>query len=197
MKELIERTLILIKPDGVQRGLVGEIIKRFEQRGFHIVGMKLVNPTEQHLSLHYADDPVWKKSVGAKTREAMLKRGMTMKETDEEIGARVRSWNMEGLRGPLVAIVFEGPHAVEAGRKIVGPTEPKTAPPGTIRGDFSFDSFTLGDKLQRPIRNLVHASGTTEEAKREIDVWFTKDELYTYPDYDLDLIYGTWLPSKK
>lgn len=187
---MIERTLILAKPDAVQRGLVGEILKRFEQRGFRIVALKLINPTEKHLSMHYADDPVWKKSVGQRTRASMLAKGIEMKETDEEIGARVRRWNMECLKAPIVAIVFEGEAAVEAGRKIVGATEPKSAAPGTLRGDYSNDSYGMADKQQRVIRNLVHASGSVDEASNEIKVWFTDSELYDYQKHDTKIIYG-------
>jgi nucleoside-diphosphate kinase len=187
---MIERTLILAKPDAVQRGLVGEILKRFEQRGFRIVALKLINPTEQHLGMHYADDPVWKRSVGTKTRASMLAKGIVMKETDEEIGARVRRWNMECLRAPIAAMVFEGESAIEGGRKLVGSTEPKSAAPGTIRGDYSNDSYGLADKQQRVLRNLVHASGSVEEANKEITVWFTDKELYNYEKHDTKVLYG-------
>lgn len=187
---MIERTLILAKPDAVQRGLVGEIVKRFEQRGFRIVGLKLINPTEQHLGMHYADDPVWKKSVGAKTRASMEAKGQKVTETDEEIGARVRRWNMECLKAPLVAMVFEGEAVIEGGRKIVGATEPKSAAPGTIRGDYSNDSYALADKQKRVLRNLMHASGSVEEAEREIKVWFTDKDLYDYQKHDTKLLYG-------
>lgn len=186
----MERTLILAKPDAVQRGLVGEIVKRFEQRGFRIVGMKMINPSESHLGMHYADDPVWKKSVGAKNRASMESKGVKVTETDEEIGARIRRWNMECLQAPLIAMVFEGESVVEAGRKIVGATEPKSAAPGTIRGDYSNDSYALSDKQKRVLRNLMHASGDPKEAEREIKVWFTDKELYDYAKHDTKLIYG-------
>lgn len=187
---MIERTLILAKPDAVQRGLVGEIIRRFERMGFWIAGAKMLTPDEKLLSLHYADDPVWKKSVGEKTRASMKAKGIEMKETDEEIGARVRRWNMDCLKGPVMALVFQGPHAVEAGRKIVGSTDPKSAAFGTIRGDFSFDSYAMADADKRVLRNLVHASGKVEEAEREIALWFKKDEVYNYTKQDFKVIYG-------
>jgi len=187
---MIERTLILVKPDGVQRGLIGEIINRFQRLGFWICGAKMVKPDEKLLSLHYADDPVWKKGLGARTRAGMLQKGVTMSETDEEIGTRIRSWNMACLKGPVFALVFQGPHAVEACRKIIGHTEPRQAVPGTIRGDFSFDSYTFADANKRVIRNLVHASGSVEEAEREIALWFKKDELHDYKRQDYDVIYG-------
>jgi nucleoside-diphosphate kinase len=187
---MLEKTLIIAKPDAVQRALVGEIISRFEQRGFRLVGLKFLTPNEELLGLHYADDPVWKKSVGEKTRSSMAKKGIEMSETDEEIGARIRRWNMECLKAPLVAMVFEGYHAVEMGRKIVGATSPKDAIPGTIRGDYSADSFAVADKQERVIRNLVHASGEVEEAEREIKLWFKDDELVDYTKYDTQIIHG-------
>ena len=186
---MIEKTLILAKPDAVQRGLVGEIIKRFEQRGFRIAGIKMAHPNEEQLGTHYADDPEWKKSVAKKTREVFAKKGIELKETDEEIGQRIRRWNMEGLSNPIVAIVFEGYHAVEMGRKIVGHTEPKSSPPGTIRGDFSVDSFQKADADKRTTRNLIHASGSVDEAEREIKIWFNNEDLYDYEKHDWRVIH--------
>jgi len=186
---MIERTLILAKPDAVQRGLIGEIVKRFEQKGFKIAGIKMTHPKEDKLGEHYADDPEWKKSVATKTREVFAKKGIELKESDEEIGQRVRKWNMDALSKPIVAIVFEGLHAVEMGRKIVGHTEPKSAAIGTLRGDYSVDSFQRADKDQRSTRNLVHASGSTEEAEREIKIWFGNEELYDYEKHDWQIIH--------
>lgn len=187
---MIERTLILAKHDAVQRGMVGEIIKRFEQKGFRIAGLKMALPTEEQLGEHYADDMNWKLSVGKKTRETFAKKGVEMKETDEEIGARIRGWNMQGLRGnPIAAIILEGYHAVEAGRKIVGHTEPRQAAIGTIRGDFSIESFALADKQKRVVRNIVHASGSKEEAENEIKIWFKPEEIFDYPKKDWDVIH--------
>lgn len=187
---MIERTLILAKHDAVQRGIVGEILRRFEQKGFRIAGMKMALPTEEQLGKHYADDLNWKLSVGKKTRETFAKKGIEMKETDEEIGARIRGWNMQGLRGnPIAAIIFEGYHAVEAGRKIVGHTEPRQAQPGTIRGDYSYESFALADKEKRVVRNIVHASGSKEEAENEIKIWFKPEEIFDYPKKDWDVIH--------
>lgn len=187
---MIERTLVLVKPDGVQRGLVGEIIRRFERMGFWISGAKMLKPDEKLLSLHYADDPAWKESVGKKTRASMEAKGIKMSETNEQIGARIRQWNMECLKGPVMALVFQGPHAVEAGRKIVGNTEPRQAVPGTIRGDFSYDSYALADADKRVIRNLVHASGSVDEAEREIKLWFKKEDMHEYTKQDFKVTYG-------
>lgn len=186
---MIERTLILAKPDGIQRGLVGEILTRFERQGFRIAGMKMVHPTEQHLSLHYPDDPAWKANLAKKTRASWLKKGIELKETDEQIADKIRGWNMDSMRAPIVAIIFEGIHAVEAGRKIVGHTEPRSAVMGTIRGDYSTDSYMNADDKKRPCKNLVHASGSVEEAEKEIEIWFNKDELYAYDKQDFKVMY--------
>ncbi|MBW3014309.1 nucleoside-diphosphate kinase [Candidatus Woesearchaeota archaeon] len=186
----MERTVILAKPDAVQRGLVGEIIKRFEQKGFKIAAMKMVHPNEEQLGQHYADDMEWKLSVGVKTLEAAKKQGFAMNETPEQIGTRIRGWNIDCLRDPIVAIIFEGHHAVEMGRKIVGHTEPRQALPGTIRGDYSVDSFEVADKGKRVTRNLVHASGSQKEAENEIKVWFKDEEIFNYAKKEWEVIHG-------
>ena len=177
----MEKTLILAKPDAVQRGLVGEIIKRFERVGFKISGIKMVHASEEMLGQHYKDDPAWKKSVGDKTLKVAKEKGIEMTETAEEIGARIRKWNMETLKvGPVVAIIFEGHHVVEFGRKIVGSTEPRQSAPGTIRGDYSIESYQLADAKKRTTLNLVHASESRKEAEREIKIWFNDEEIFDY-----------------
>ncbi len=188
---MIEKTLIVAKPDAVQRGLVGEIIKRFECRGFRIAGLKMVVPSMELVGNHYADDRNWKIETGSRTKEIMQSKGFVMSESPEQIGDRIRCWNMAGIQGkPVVAIVFEGFHAVEMGRKIVGGTEPRGALPGTIRGDFTVDSYMVADSKKRVIKNLVHASGSVSEAVREIKLWFNDDELFDYPFKQWDLIHG-------
>ncbi len=152
--------------------------------------MKMITPSEELLGKHYADDLTWKLSVGKKTRETFAKKGVQMTETDEQIGARIRAWNMAGLHGPpVIAVIFEGYHVVEAGRSIVGNTEPRQASPGTIRGDFSNESFALADSQKRVVRNLVHASGNPAEAEQEIKVWFTPQEIFDYAKKDWDVIH--------
>lgn len=181
----VEKTLILAKPDAVQRGLVGEIIKRFEKVGMRIAGIKMIQATEEQLGEHYKDDTDWKISVGKKTLSAAESKGIKMTETAEEIGARIRKWNMEGLKWcPVIAIIFEGHHAVEFGRKIVGNTEPRQSLPGTIRGDYSIESYQIADSKKRVVRNLVHASESVSEAEREIKIWFNDDEVF---DYDKEM----------
>lgn len=188
---MIEKTLIIAKPDAVQRGLVGEIVKRFECKGFRIAGMKMVVPSRDLVGSHYADDNYWKVETGSRTKEIMKSKGIIMTESPEQIGDRIRCWNMACIQGkPVVAIVFEGFHAVEMGRKIVGSTEPRSAITGTIRGDFTVDSYMVADSKKRVIKNLVHASGSVSEAVREIKLWFGVDELFDYPFKQWDLIHG-------
>ena len=178
---MIERTLILVKHDGVLKGLVGEILKRFEQIGLKIVGLKLVKATDIMASNHYVVTDEWANALAEKTKKSYAEKGIAMQETPKQIAERVQKMNKTFLQeGPIVAIVLEGPHAIDLGRKIVGSTEPRQALPGTIRGDFSLDSYALSDNKKRSVRNLVHASGTKSEAEREIALWFTPAELYSY-----------------
>ncbi|MBN1644665.1 nucleoside-diphosphate kinase [Candidatus Woesearchaeota archaeon] len=177
----VEQTLILAKPDAVQRGLAGEIIKRFERVGMKIAGIKMIHATEEQLGQHYKDDKDWKISVGKKTLAAAKSKGIEMTETEEQIGDRIRKWNMETLKFcPIIAIIFEGHHAVEFGRKLVGNTEPRQSPPGTIRGDYSIESYQIADSRKRVTLNLVHASESKKEAEREIKIWFNENEIYNY-----------------
>lgn len=181
---MIERSLILIKPDGVMKGLIGEIVKRFEQMRLNIVAMKMILADQRLADNHYLLTDDWVHSLGEKTREAYRTKGITLKESNLELAQRVKQWNMNFLmEGPVVAFVVEGPHAVELGRKLVGNTEPRQALPGTIRGDFSFDSYALSDAQQRPVRNIIHASGAVAEADREIALWFGNDEIYKYQKF--------------
>ncbi|MBX4190209.1 nucleoside-diphosphate kinase [Candidatus Parcubacteria bacterium] len=190
-----EQTLVLVKPDGLQRGLAGEIIKRFEARGLKIVGLKMVSPSEAHIKKHYLSTKEQLEGMGNKSLENLKNLGldaMKILGTDSpmEIGKMINNWNFQFLSsGPVLAAVFQGPHAVEMTRKIVGNTLPFKAELGTIRGDFSVDSATLGNLRKRPIRNIVHASGTVLEAQREIKHWFKKQELFDYKRVDEDLMF--------
>lgn len=184
---IIERSLVLVKPDGVQRGLIGEIISRFEKAGLKIIGAKMVHVDKELVAKHYPDSRTeLLENIGKKTLETYAKYGM---DANEELGTMdpvtlgkmVNSWNMEFLSsGPVMAMVLEGVHAIDSIRMIVGATLPVFAQPGTIRGDFSIDSPALANTKKRPVRNLVHASGNLEEAKYEIQLWFHENELYSY-----------------
>lgn len=155
----VEKTLVLFKPDAVQRGVVGEILTRFERVGLKIVGTKMIAPDRDHYYKHYED-------IG----KMVTRRG----EDTFNITLDLM------LQGPVIAMVFEGVEAVALVRKLVGTTEPKSAAPGTIRGDFSHMSFGFADSAKKGIPNLIHASGDPEEAEQEIGHWFSDDELYDY-----------------
>jgi len=180
---MTERSLVLIKPDGVKRAIVGKIITRFEETGLKIVGMKMVWVSESHAKEHYRLDEEWAKNVFDKTKKAYEKEGKPMKYKDHmDLGSTIQRWNMNFLtEGPVIAMVIEGPHAIELVRKMIGSTEPRQAQPGTIRGDFATtESYATADVKQRVLRNLIHASDGPETAKREISLWFKNEELHTY-----------------
>lgn len=155
----VQKTLVVFKPDAVQRGIVGEILSRFERVGLKIVATKMIAPTKDHYHKHYEE-------IG----QMITRRGQGAFDITLEMM----------IQGPVIAMVFEGVEAVALVRKLVGTTEPKSADPGTIRGDFSHMSFGYADTEGKGIPNLIHASGDPEEAAKEIDHWFSDDELYDY-----------------
>jgi nucleoside-diphosphate kinase len=178
-----ERTLILIKPDGVQRGLIGKIISRFEETGLKIVGMKLIQADNVLAEKHYPLDDEWARGVYEKTLASYQKQGKEMQiKSHVELGKQIQSFLVNFLKeSPVVALVLEGPFAIELVRKMVGSTEPRSALPGTIRGDFaSIEAYALADKNKRAVRNLIHASDSIDNAKREISTWFSEQELFDY-----------------
>ena len=176
----MEKTLVLIKPDAFKRGLVGEIISRFERAGLRLEETKIVNAATEIVEKHYPDDKNWIRSIGKKTVDAYKKYNLNIAEdlgTDDtlEVGKLVRKWLIQHLTsGPVFVLILSGNHAIEVARKIIGNTIPLFAELGTIRGDFSIDSPDLSIKEKRALQNLVHASSTIEEAKREISLWFEK-----------------------
>lgn len=183
----MEQTLIVIKPDGVVRGLIGEILARFEKAGLKLVASKMLTVSRDLAEKHYPHDreALWT-GIGHKTLENYKEMEADAKEllgTDDaaEIGKMVRVWLLDYITsGPVYAAVLEGHHSVELVRKICGHTLPLKSLPGTIRGDFSFDSSYLANTAKRAIKNMIHASGSLEEAKYEIPLWFTTDELVSY-----------------
>ena len=177
-----ERSLVIIKPDGVQRSLVGEIIKRFERAGLKMVSMKFQVPNIEDIRTHYTLDPNWLTMVGTKAIEGYKKKGLTPPTEDpEEVGNAVRK-RLESYMtsGPGVFMVWQGAHVVSIIRKLIGGTEPFSSDVGTIRGDYVLDSYQMADTDDRAIRNLMHASGSVEEAELEINHWFIKEELVDY-----------------
>ncbi|HEV2283000.1 MAG TPA: nucleoside-diphosphate kinase [bacterium] len=191
-----ERTLILIKPDGVQRALTGAILARLERAGLKIVALRMLQADRATLERHYPSDEEWVRTIGGKTKEAFETYGWDVRArmgTDDalEIGRRVRGWLIDFmLTTPIVAAVFEGVHAVSVTRKLVGATLPVFAAPGTIRGDFATDAPTVANEAQRPVRNLIHASGTVEEAAHEVGLWFGRGETFAYPRADEAAMFG-------
>lgn len=178
-----ERTLVLFKPDAVQRGIVGEILSRFEKVGLKLIGIKMVHCTKEFAEQHYPLDEEWAKEVYRKSKEKHDEIGKELRFKDHtEMGKSIQKWNMDFLcESPVIAIVFEGPHAIEITRKMVGTTEPLQSSPGTIRGDFaSIESYPLSDAKNRVLRNLIHASDSTKTAEREIALWFSESELFEY-----------------
>lgn len=177
-----ERTFVIVKPDGVQRSLIGEIVKRFERIGLKLVGLKMVVPTEDMAGKHYTLDPEWIRKVGEKSIKGYESKGQVPPSTDPiEVGNRVLGVLKKYMTsGPVVAMAWQGAHAVGIVRKIVGGTEPLTSDVGTIRGDFVLDSYQISDKDGRAIRNLIHASGSVEEAINEINLWFKPEEIMNY-----------------
>lgn len=175
---MIQKTLVLVKPDAMERGLSGEIITRMERVGLKIINCKLVKVTAQLAESHYPVTEDWLNKVGNNTLSDCEKYGFDVVETMGtkdaiEIGKLVHSWNTSFLmKSPVLALVFEGIHAVEVARKLAGTTLPLLADPGTIRGDFSSNSAISENAQKQTIRNLVHTSGSEDEAKREIQLWF-------------------------
>jgi nucleoside-diphosphate kinase len=186
-----ERTLVVVKPDGVQRTLVGEIISRYERMGLKLVGLKIALPSKEHVEKHYTLEPTWKESVGKKTIESYKKQGKTPPSDDPvKIGDTVLGNLINYMTsGPVIAMVWEGAHAVEVVRKVTGGTEPRTSDVGTIRGDYVLDSYQMADSDGRSVRNLIHASGTVEEANNEIALWFDKSEVIDYRLVQEEILY--------
>ena len=176
----------MLKPDGVKKGLIGEVIKRFEQRDLKVVALEMFQPSFEEMDNHYPKDVEWIKRLGGKTLSTYEKYNINPVEelgTDdaEKIGTMVRSWLLDYmLSAPLVKMVVEGVHAVDMVRKICGPTLPYKAEMGTIRGDFSNDSPILGNMEKRAVANILHASETPEEAAHEIKHWFGDKKMHSY-----------------
>lgn len=194
-----ERTFVAIKPDGIQRSLMGEVIQRFERVGLKLIAMKFMVATPEHIEKHYTLDPEWRRLTGEKTIAGYRAKGLTPPSEDPlEITAKV----LENLKkfmtsGPLVAMAWEGAHAQKIVKKIVGGTEPLTSDIGTIRGDFVLDSYSISDQDGRAVRNVVHCSGSVEEANNEIKHWFKPEEIINYKLVQEEILYdvnldGIW-----
>lgn len=181
-----ELTFLMIKPDGVRRGLMGEILRRVEQAGLKIVGLKLIRPSKKEVDDHYPKDRGWITRLGEKTLATYEKFGFDAKAElgtakAEKIGPMVRKWLIDFMTSaPVVIIAIKGVHAVAMVRKLAGSTMPADAPLGTIRGDFSVDSAAAANREKRAVYNLVHASETEREARHEIKHWFGREVIHDY-----------------
>lgn len=202
---LNERTLVLLKPDAVKRGLIGTIIQRFEQAGLKIVACKLVLATRHQLDGHFPTSDEWLRGMGEKTVETYREYGIDPVEilgTDDPlaIGRKIKQWNYHYLTlGPMLAIVLQGIHAIDTVRKLIGHTLPYKAVPGTIRGDFSINSPDLANLVGSACKNLVHASGNKVEADQEILNWFNPTEILTWerPEEFLHFVEGEYTASTR
>jgi len=176
-----ERTLVILKPDAIQRGLIGEIIKRIESTGLKMIGLKMAMATEDQCWKHYNKDEEWFLKKGTLTLENRKSAGMPIEKEAIEYGRDIIGALVKFMTcGPVVPMVFEGNQAVGIVKKLVGSTEPLSSDGGTIRGDYTIDSFELANFDERAVRNLIHCSDQPEEALREIDLWFKEDELLKY-----------------
>lgn len=186
MKIKQDYTVVLVKPDGVRRGVVGDIISRFEKVGLRILASKMIWVDATHVGKHYQDDNNYHKAVGKKLLENYKKYGLDSRENlgtknPLKLGKMIRGWNMEFLSsGPVFALLLAGPGAVEVVRKIIGHTFPLEAQPGTVRGDYSIESSFSSNTQKRSVYNLIHASGSKEEANFERKLWFREKEIYNY-----------------
>jgi len=175
---MLERSFTMIKPDGVKRSLVGEVVGRFERAGLKLVALKMLTPARELCEKHYPGTPELLKRLGDNTVRGFGEIGKdVVKEfgTNDpiELGKLVRGWLMNSISSSnVVAMVWEGNNAITNIRKLVGSTVPSEATPGTIRGDFSTDSPDLANTEHRSLYNLIHASGNAEEAKFEVGLWF-------------------------
>ena len=191
-----QRTFVMIKPDGVKRGIIGDIISRFERAGLKLVAMKMILATEDQIEKHYpVSDEAWAARIGKKNIESFVNLGIDAKEvigTDDEMSVGksvIGALKSYMTSGPVIPMIIEGPQAVAMVRKIVGSTLPIEADLGTIRGDYSVDSPIVANAEGRPMHNIIHASGNVEEANVEISVWFDKDEIKEYERVSDNIMY--------
>ena len=187
-----EKTYVMIKPDGVRKGLIGEVISRFERRDLKVVALEMFQPEHEQLNDHYPKDEAWITRLGEKTKSTYEKYGYDMLAdfgtTDtSKIGPEIRKWLIDYMKSaPLVKMVVQGTHAVDVVRKIAGDTLPYKSAVGTIRGDFSIDSPAMANKEKRAVMNIMHCSETPEEAEHEIKHWFGNAVIQQYKRHGED-----------
>lgn len=179
---IIQRSLVILKPDAIQRGIVGELITRFERKGLKMTAMKITQPTEELARKHYDKDDTWCAEIGGFIRNTFKEQGLDFKwETDLDAGREALQTLVDYLScGPVVVMVLEGGLAIKHIRNMVGYRDPIDADMGTIRADYTIESAYIANTLGRSVRNMIHASGSPEEAEHEISLWFTTDEICHY-----------------
>jgi len=190
-----QKALLIIKPDGVQRGLCGTILKRFEQVGLTVIGLKFKTADTKTVEAHYPTTDVWFGKVGQRTLTNYAKKGIDVKkqfgtEDPIEIGKIVKKWLVTFFQeSPVLIVAVEGYETIEIVRKISGNTIPILAAPGTIRGDFSHDTIDLANAQARPLRNIIHASDSIDDGDKEVHLWFNDSELFSYKRSDEDIMF--------
>lgn len=176
-----EKTLVIIKPDGVQRSLVGDIISRIERTGLKIIAIKMLVANEDTLWKHYDKDDAWFIEKGAIAIESRKSQGLEVDKEAIEYGKDILRGNISFMTsGPIVVLIVQGNQSVGVVKKLVGGTEPLTSDVGTIRGDYTVDTYSLANSSSRAVRNLVHCSDKVSEAEREIALWFNESEIIKY-----------------
>lgn len=193
-----EQTLVVLKPDAVQRSLIGEIIQRFERVGLKLVAIKMFTPSPEFIEKHYTLEAGWLEAVGNKRINGFKEKGLVPPTEDpEEAGNEIlTSLKNYMTASPVVAMVWQGAHVVPLVRKLVGGTEPHSSDVGTIRGDFVHDSYVMSAGDNRSIRNLIHASGSASEAANEIPLWFKKEEIIDYKLVQEAILYDVNMDGK-
>ena len=191
-----EQTFVMVKPDGVQRGLIGEIIRRFERTGLKLAALKFVLADEKKIWEHYNKNDEWFTKKGTKIAEDKKAAGQTVNKEPIEYGKDIiRQLVTFMTSGPVVMMVWEGNQAAAVVRKITGATEPATSDVGTIRGDLTVDSYGIAAVDDRAVRNLIHCSENVEDAGREIPLWFTPAEIVDYRIFQEEILYSIDLKS--
>ena len=188
-----EQTFVMIKPDGVQRNLVGEIIRRFEVSGLKLVALKMVVPDRDRLTRHYSKSDEWYTSKGTKVVEKLVSMGQEPTKPAIEYGKRIVEALLDYMSaGPAILMIWEGNRAMSVVKKLVGSTEPLTSDIGTIRGDYTLDTYDKANEDDRAVRNLMHCTDPAdgaEEATREIGIWFTPEEVVNYRHIQEAILY--------
>jgi len=191
----MEKTLIILKPDAVKRGLIGTIIETFETVGLKLMAVKMVKPEPDVIKKHYPGTPEWIKEMGEKTLSSFKQSETDVKvKLGSDDPLKLGQFVYERLvkywqEGPIIVSVWEGPDAVVVARKLRGHTIPALSSPGTLHAQYSFDSSTLSSGLDRVVKTFIHASGTVEEAEREINYWFSEVKDFRSYEREIDGLY--------